>query len=140
MRKLLSKLEWWLIPGLTCRAREYDVVRRFLKKGNGRRTLDELLCYLEELDKFTRILGMDYVSPGGFITVCDDIYGYEAKISKGLENPEMVDTCPQYYGLDREEGARLFEAIIGCIPTSTAYCEKHKELLTAGKTSEVKNE
>lgn len=68
-----------------------------------------LVNLLNETARFTRGR-FDQRSEFGIgrITVCCDIYGPEVKIDGG----ELLDCCPSYYGLTKENAMLLYEAIL----------------------------
>ena len=47
-------------------------------------------------------------SKGGLVSVCNDIYGSEVKLNNG----ELLDCRPEYYGLDTEPSYDLYVAIL----------------------------
>jgi hypothetical protein len=65
----------------------------------------------------------DYASKTFRVTVCDDIYGYEVKIDNG----ELLDCCPSYYGLTKETADQLYTAILSNLPGTTCYDLKFKD-------------
>lgn len=91
-------------------------------KINPKKNLEPLIEYLENrAPNLHRVVGLYYSSRWSTIRICDDIYGYEVKILGG----ELVDCCPHYYGLDYEEGKRLYRAILGLMPGSVRYTKKN---------------
>jgi hypothetical protein len=49
------------------------------------------------------------ISASGRITICHDIYGPEVKIDQG----ELLDCAPSYYGLSYDDGQLVYNAILG---------------------------
>lgn len=99
--------------------KEVRLVRAVLSHKPG--AVDALVHHLETRKRGLRRTGpRDYLGAWGCIRVCDDIYGYEVKLGWSAF-AELVDCRPGSYGLTKEEGDRVFMAVLTCIPTSIPY-------------------
>ena len=57
----------------------------------------------------------------GTVRVRRDIYGYEVKLGCGSE---LLDCNPNYYGLSKEQGSALYDAILSCVPGTVDFAKK----------------
>jgi hypothetical protein len=79
--------------------------------------IEELAAHLAS-DQFSvaKVTGRRYVSKGGGVKICYDIFGPEVRLVPriyvhGLE-PGLLDCAPDSYGLTSSEATRLYEAIL----------------------------
>jgi hypothetical protein len=103
---------------------EILLIRNFLAKKPG--SLEALIEHLDAREEpFVRTMGI-YYSKGSFIVVDDDICGYEVKIAFPFLHgqAQLLECVPAYYGLTAEEGKRLYESILSCVPTSVFFERK----------------
>lgn len=73
--------------------------------------VQELVYYIG-MKKFKWMRGRtarDYISSGGFITLCDDIFGYEVKLLNGRQ---LLDCKPAYYNLSVKQGKLIYDALV----------------------------
>ena len=109
MSKALSNTIQYCIKKIFSRfSKEAKIIKKSIVTNNH----TELLRYVETISGKFIPCGMNWISPGGCIEICDDLYGYEVSINGG----PLIDSDYEWYGWTRGTGIKIYKAIVDCIP------------------------
>lgn len=97
---------------------ETKLVKLFME--NPQVYVEPLISHFAQGERFSGGT-MYYFSPAGEVKVCKDIYGPEVTLGG---RRELLDCCPESYGLTRLQGDRLYAAILSNVPGTCYFKER----------------